>query len=331
MTTLDVYGMCNPLYDLQAEIKHELLQELGFVPGSMNLIDHEAQRAIVPQVYDGIVNSAPGGSGANTIALLSMLGAKTAYTGQIGDDDHGQLYVAGLEKVGIKANLGRSEGNTGICLVLITPDSERTMLTYLGRALDLTERAIHRDDLAHSQYLYITGYLWDTPGQKEAVTAAMAHANATGVKVAFSLSDPFCVGRHSEDFHQLIENHVDVLFGNDAEILALTGKATVREAMDSLTGKCGLVAVTCGKDGSELATASEHVHIDAVPVTAVDATGAGDAYAAGILFGLVRGCGLRAAGEIASLVAGQTVAHLGPRLPSVDHDAIEAIIRSSGV
>jgi sugar/nucleoside kinase (ribokinase family) len=323
--TIDIYGMCNPIFDLQAEVSHEKLGELGYAAGGMFLIDHEAQRALVPQVYDHIVNTAAGGSGANTIIMAAMLGAKCAYTGHLGADEHGRLYRQGMLDVGIRPNLGESDGDTGICVVLITPDAERTMITFLGLAQSLVAEDVNTEDLAASKYLYVTGYLWDTEGQKAAVKRAMAEANAHGVKVALSLSDPFCVNRHRDDFLALIDEHVDVLFGNDAEVLALTGATDVDDAARQLATRCGLVAVTVGKSGSILATPDDLVRIPVYKVEAVDSTGAGDAYAAGILFGLAEELPLSAAGRIASYVAGKVVGKLGPRLDTVDHDAIRLL------
>ncbi len=321
----DVFGMCNALHDIQAEVADSVLLELGLEKGSMNLIEHEQQRAIVPRVYDSIVNTEPGGSGANTMIGLAMLGGRACFTSHVGEDEHGELYRSGLAAKGVKPNLGTEPGDTGICLVLITPDAHRTMLTYLGRARDLVVQDVNVEDLCSSQYIYITGYLWDTPNQKEAVLHAMREANTAGVKVALSLSDPFCVNRHKEDFKQIIREHTDLVFGNYAEAQALTDTDNPYDAAHELATSCEVAAVTMDDKGSLIQHRDQRFEIPAYPVTAVDTTGAGDMYAAGLLYGLTQGLPLDVTGRIASYCAAKVVAQLGPRLDSIDLSAIEKL------
>ena len=321
----DVFGCCNALFDIQAEVPESVLQELGLEKGSMNLIEHEQQRAIVPKVYDSIVNTEPGGSGANTMIGLAMLGGKACFTSHVGEDEHGDLYRSGLAAKGVQPNLGTEPGDTGICLVLITPDAQRTMLTYLGRSRDLVVEDVNVEDLRSSRYIYITGYLWDTPNQKQAVLHAMREANASGVKVALSLSDPFCVHRHKEDFNHIIRDHTDLLFGNYAEAQALTDTNNPFDAARELAKHCDVAAVTMDDKGSLIQQGDRRYEIPAYPVTAVDTTGAGDMYAAGLLYGLTQGLPLDVTGRIASYCAAKVVAQLGPRLDSIDLSAIEKL------
>jgi sugar/nucleoside kinase (ribokinase family) len=314
----DVFGMCNALYDLVAEVDEGTLQEIGFEKGGMFLIDEEQQRQIVSKVYTQIVHSEAGGSGANTMLGIALLGGKTCYTSRVGPDEHGALYRESLASKGVDPHLGQGEGDTGISLILITPDTQRTMLTFLGEARALTKTDINTASLSQSKYLYITGYLWDTDNQKEAVLYAMAEANRASVKVALSLSDPFCVGRHKEDFHRLIDQHVDVVFGNAEEAMALTDTSSADEAVRALAEKSEVVAVTMGETGS-LVRQGETVHrIPTYAVHAVDTTGAGDMYAAGLLYGLTQNLPLERSGRIASYGAAQVVAKLGPRLSEID-------------
>src|SRR5205807_4802781 len=177
MKRFDVFGMCNALYDIQAEVPEEILDELGIVKGSMVLLEEDQQRAIVSRVYSHIVNSESGGSGANTMLGLGLLGGLACYTSRVGRDEHGDLYRAKLAEKGVKPNLGVGAGDTGICLVLITPDAQRTLLTFLGVARDLRKEDVNLDDLQASKYLYVTGYLCDTDNQKDAVLHAMREAN----------------------------------------------------------------------------------------------------------------------------------------------------------
>jgi len=319
----DVFGMCNALFDIQAEVGDETLGELGLAKGTMALIDEDEQRRIVPRIYTHIVNTEAGGSGANTMIGLALLGGTACYTSRVGNDEHGEGYRDGLQAKGVKPNLGMADGTTGICLVLVTPDAERTMGTYLGLARELTKEDVNVGDLRASKYLYVTGYLWDTDNQKEAVLHAMREANTAGVKVALSLSDPFCVDRHKDDFRRLLRAHVDVIFANAQEAQALTDTNDPRAAARALADYSDLVVVTMDAGGSLLVRGDETHEIPVYPVTPVDTTGAGDMYAAGLLYGLTQNLSLPVAGRIASYAAAQVVAKLGPRLESIDGAMIE--------
>ncbi len=325
MALYDVFGMCNPLYDLHVEATDELLATLGVAKGGMFLVSHEQQREMVPQVYDRIVAASPGGSGANTMIGLAQVGGKGVFTGHAGKDDHARLYREGLEARGIRANIGASEGDTGICVVLFTPDAERTMLTYLGRAQSLSRDDVDVDDLAASKYLYVTAYLWDTDTQKDAVQFAMAEANRTGVKVCLNLSDPFCVNRHKDELLGLVRGHVDVVMGNAHEVCHLTDCEDPRDGARKLAENAEIVAVTLDSAGSMIVEGGKEYAIPVYAVEAVDATGAGDAYAAGLLHGLSAGLPLDKAGRIASYVAGQVVAQVGPRLTDVDRHLLATL------
>jgi sugar/nucleoside kinase (ribokinase family) len=323
----DVFGMCNALYDIQAEVPDTVLGELGVEKGTMLLIDEEQQRRMVSAVYTHLVNTEPGGSGCNTMIGLAQLGGTACYTSRVGKDEHGDLYRAKLAELGVKPNLGVGEGDTGICLVLVSPDAQRTLCTFLGLSRHLCKDDVNTDDIRASKYIYITGYLWDTENQKEAVLHAMREANAAGVKVALSLSDPFCVNRHKEDFQRILSEHVDVLFGNWTEAQALTDTNDTHSAVLELAKHCEVAVVTMDDKGSLIAQGTTVHEIPVFPVKAVDTTGAGDMYAAGLLYGLTQGLPLDVTGRIASYCAAQVVAKLGPRLEEIDQRAIEAIKR----
>ena len=320
--SFDVFGMCNAIYDIQAELDDALLTELGVAKGSMQLVDDAQQKELAPKIIQHVVHSESGGSGANTMFGVALLGGRACYTSRVGTDEHGPLYRDGLAVRGVKPNLGVSEGETGLCLVLITPDAERTMCTSLGSARNLVPEDVNLDDLRASKYLYITGYLWDGPTQKEAVLLAMRAANEAGVKVAFSLADPFCVNRHKEDFLHLLRQHVDVVIGNHEEARALTGLDDTRAATRELARYADLAVVTMDRGGSLIQRGEETVQIPVHAVDAVDTTGAGDMYAAGILYGLTQGLPVEATGNIAAYAAAQVVAKLGPRLESLDPGVI---------
>ena len=245
----DVFGMCNALFDIQAEVKDETLQDLGLTKGTMSLISSDEQKQIVPRIYTHIVNTEAGGSGANTMIGVALLGGRTCYTSRVGNDEHGTIYRDGLAAQGVQPNLGIASGTTGISLILVTPDAERTMCTFLGLSRDLTRDDVNVEDLRNSKYLYVTGYLWDTDNQKEAVLFAMQSANKAGVKVALSLSDPFCVHRHKDDFLRLLKDHVDVIFANAQEAQALTDTDSPYDAVKVLALYADIVAITMDEKG----------------------------------------------------------------------------------
>ena len=322
MAKLNVYGMCNALYDLQAEVPDHLITDLGFEKGMMTLVGQDDHKRILPEIASMIVKAESGGSGANTMIGVAQLGGTAAYTSRIGTDDHGRLYRDGLQEKGVVTHLGVADGLTGVSVILITDDAPRTMLTSLALARELRREDINLDDLRNSEYLYVTGYLWDTEEQKDAVTYAMEEARKAGVKVAFSLSDPFCVNRHKEDFWNLIRSHVDLLFGNYTEAVALTGIEDWVGATVELARHCEVVAVTRDAEGAILQRGDEMVQVPALKITPVDSTGAGDIYASGVLYGLCHGLDLRESGMIASYIAGTLVSRLGPRLDEIDQHVI---------
>lgn len=322
----DVFGMCNPLYDIQAEVTDELLDEFGVKKGGMFLIDVDQQKQMIARIYDRIVNAESGGSGANTMIGISQLGGSACYAGKIGRDEHGALYEQSLRDKRVAVSVKSGDGVTGMSVILISPDSERTMCTYLGICRELGPQDVDLDALRNSAYLYVTGYLWDTESQKAAVLHAMSEARRAGVKVALSLSDLFCVSRHKQDFLGIIREHVDLVIGNHEEAQALTDTQNPHDAVQALGAYSDNCAITMGVNGSLLREGDRIVETPAYPVQAVDSTGAGDMYAAGLLYGLTHGVSLEKTGELAAYVAAQVVANLGPRLPAIDTEAVARIL-----
>lgn len=323
----DVFGMCNPLYDIQAEVQESLLAELGVQKGGMFLIDAEQQKRMVTRIYDHIVNAESGGSGANTMIGLSLLGGAACYAGKIGTDEHGTLYADSLRARDVTVSVSAGDGTTGICLVLLTPDAERTLCTYLGICRELGPDDIDIEAIQASKYLYVTGYLWDTDTQKAAVLRAMKAASESGVKVALSLSDPFCVNRHRADFLDIAGKYVDVLIGNHEEAQALMGVDTPREAIEATAAYCDLAVVTMGSEGALLREGNRVIESAPRRIHPVDTTGAGDMYAAGLLYGLTHGLSLEKTGVLASYVAAEVVGKLGPRLDTLDAEAVAKIVQ----
>ncbi len=322
----DVFVMCNPLYDIIAEIPEAILDEINVQKGGMFLIDGEQQKALVGKVSQHIVKAAPGGSGANTAIGIGQLGGKACYIGKVANDEHGTLYSDSLRSIGVDYPVKGGDGVTGISVILVTPDTERTMCTFLGICRELGPEDVDLEALRQSKYLYVTGFLWDTETQKAAVLHAMREAKKAGVKVAMSLSDSFCVGRHKADFTEITLELVDLLIGNQDEAQMLTDTKTPEEAIAACARLASNVAVTIGSKGSILWDGERLHEIPVTPITPVDANGAGDSYAAGLLYGLSNGLSWEKSGRLGAYTAGQVVSQLGPRLDSLDRAAIEAIL-----
>jgi len=314
----DVFGMCNALVDLQAQADEALLMQLGLEKGGMFLIDEAQRQELLQRLSGRVIHSEAGGSGANTMIGVALLGGTACYTSKVADDEHGAIYRRSLSDKGVKSNLAVGAGSTGVSFILLTPDAQRTMCTYLGASQQLHPDEVNIDDLRQSRYLYITGYMWDTETQKQSVLHAMHEANRAGVRVAFSLSDIFCVRRHKADFQHLLEQHVDVLIGNAAEVQELSDTDNPHDAASRLAEYCDVAVVTMDSRGALIRQGSTAYEIPAFRVQAVDATGAGDMYAAGLLYGLCRGWALDVAGRLAAYTAAQVVTKLGARLDSIE-------------
>jgi sugar/nucleoside kinase (ribokinase family) len=318
----DVVGIGNAIVDVIASAEDDFLERFGMTKGSMMLIDETQAEAIYEAMGPAMIVS--GGSAANTIAGIASLGGTPAYIGKVRNDDLGHAFrhdivAAGAHFVTPAAEAGAT---TARCLILVTPDSERTMNTFLGASVALSVDDIDADLIASSSITYLEGYLYDQPAAQAAFHEAARIAHAAGQRVALSLSDSFCVRRHRQAFLELIDRHVDILFCNEGEVVELYETDRWESAVERLRRAAGIVAVTRGAAGSVAISAGELVEIDAAEVLqVVDTTGAGDLYAAGFLFGLTRGASLEESGRLASIVAGEIVSHFGAR-PQADLDSL---------
>jgi sugar/nucleoside kinase (ribokinase family) len=257
-----------------------------------------------------------GGSAANTMAGIASFGGRAGYIGKVKDDRLGRVFGQDIRKVGVgfETSMAPDGPPTARCLVLVTPDAQRTMQTFLGASATLTPDDIDPDAVAAAQITYLEGYLWDPPPAKEAFVKAAGIAHAAGRQVALSLSDSFCVDRHREEFRRLIEEHVDVVFANEDEILSLYQTSDFEEAAEALQGNCDVAAVTRGASGSVILAPDERLAVEALTLgSVVDTTGAGDLFAAGFLFGLTRSRDLAECGRLGSLAAGEIIRHVGAR------------------
>ena len=315
MHSLDVYGICNPLIDLLSHVPEPFLGECGLEKDRMYLVEVEQQKSILIALaaQNLPIEFAPGGSGANTMIGIAQLGGRTAFTGKVGQDEYGDSYRDGLEAQGVKSCLGAGPGTTGSSLILVTPDAARTMNTHLGMCQQLEAADLDLEALRSSRYLYVTGYLWDTDTQKEAVRHALAKAKEFGVRVSLSLSDPFCVNRHRSDFIELLRESVDLVFCNQEEAFLLLDTDVSQDAVNQLGEWVETVVMTMGGRGSLIQHRGETVYVDALPVPVEDTTGAGDAFAAGYLYGMTHEKTPLESGRIASALAGAVIGHTGPR------------------
>ncbi len=315
--SLDVVGIGNALVDVLSHQDDEFVARLGVAKGAMTLVDTERSAELYELVDQRTTLS--GGSAANTVIGVSSLGGAAGYIGRVSEDDLGDVFVRDMADLGITYNTPRAPtiDPTGRCIVFITPDGERTLNTFLGASNGLTPDDVDLALVASSRIVFLEGYLWDPPQAKVAMRQAAA-VRAEGHRVALTLSDPFCVERHRQSFLDLIDDHVDILFANHVELMALFEVDDLDRAVDEVRGRVDLAAVTRNADGSLLVTEDRVVDVAAEPVDrVVDATGAGDLYASGVLFGLSRGLDLETCGRLGSIAAAEVISHVGPR-PEVE-------------
>lgn len=325
-----VYGVGNALVDIQAQVSDEMLERLKFDKGVMTLVDDETQQRVLAALDGVSVSRCAGGSAANTIIGVADFGGKAAYAGKTGRDDLGEFCLADMRKMGVTIEVPPAEGRTGTCVVLITPDAQRTMLTSLGVSSTLGPDDIDEAEIRKAQYVYVEGYLFTGDSTRAAAMKAIELAKSNGVKVAFTVSDPFLIQLYRDEFLALIEGPVDLLFCNQEEASSLTGIQDVIESAREIHRHAQNVALTRGANGSILMHEGEAIAIEGVTVDAVDTTGAGDMFAAGLLFGITSGLTWKQAGHLASHSAGRIVAQLGARLQNRFSPAeIEALMQLS--
>ena len=311
---LDVVGIGNAILDVLANVDDAFLDEHGMVKGSMTLIDAEQAEALYARMGQGVECS--GGSAANTIVGLVSLGGRGAYIGKVKSDPPGRAFTGDIRAAGVEfATPQASSGPpTGRCLVLVSPDAQRTLQTFLGASAHLGPDDIDPDAIARARITYLEGYLWDPPQAKRAFLKAARIAHEAGRKVALTLSDSFCVDRHRDSFLDLVSNHVDVLLANEDEIVSLYQSRSFDEAVQRLRRDCEMAALTRGERGSVVVAGGEVDRIDPDPVERpVDTTGAGDLYASGFLFGLTHGYDPVDCGRIGSIAAAEVIRHFGAR------------------
>ncbi len=322
----DILGIGNAIVDVVARADNAILSKHGMRKGSMALIDAAAAEALYAAMPPGQESS--GGSAANTCAVAAALGARVGYLGKIADDTLGAVFRHDIAAAGVHFPSAPLVGGapTARCLILVTPDGQRTMNTYLGACIGFGEADVDTALVADAAVLYLEGYLFDPPAAQEAFRRAAAAAHAAGRKVALSLSDPFCVDRHRAAFRELMRRDVDILFANEAEITSLYEVNRFEEAVAIAREKVALAALTRSEAGSLIVRGEETVPVAPEPVRVVDTTGAGDAYAAGFLAGFAADRPLAVCGRLGSLAAAEVISHYGARPESDLRDLASKVI-----
>jgi fructokinase len=319
--TLDILGIGNAIVDVLARAEDGFLARHGMTPGAMALIDAGRAEAIYAAMGPGLESS--GGSAGNTCAVAAGLGAKVGFLGKVADDLLGQAFAHDIRAVGVHFPTAPLSGGapTARCLILVSPDGQRTMNTFLGACVTFGEEDVDEAAVSAAAVTYMEGYLFDPPAAQAAFHRAAKLAHAAGRKVSMTLSDSFCVGRHRDAFRDFVAGQTDILFANEAEILSLYETDSFEEAMERVRAEVGIAALTRSERGSVIVAGGETITVAAEPAKVVDTTGAGDAYAAGFLAALTRGLPLPECGRWGSVAAAETIGHFGAR-PQADLKAL---------
>lgn len=317
-----VLAIGNALVDVITAAPPEFLADRGIAKGSMRLIPADEAEALYAAM--GLGREISGGSAANTVAGMAALGARTAFVGRVAADQLGSVFAHDIRAAGVDFTTAPSAGGppTGRCLIIVTPDGDRTMNTYLGACQELSEADLDDASVAAAQILYLEGYLWDPPAPRAAMQKAIAVARANNRKVAFTLSDVFCVEGHRADFQQLLAGHVDLMFGNEHEVCALYQTQSLDEAMAELAKHACIAVVTRSAAGAiVLEGGNRHVVAGEKVEKLVDSTGAGDMFAGGFMAGMVEGRSLPDCARIGCITAAEVISHYGAR-PEADLKAL---------
>ena len=313
--SLDVYGVGNTLVDILVNVSDELLASLGFAKGVMTLVDLDTQQRVLEALGDNPRHRCAGGSAANTILGIASFGGTTAYTGKMGDDELGHFCLDDMRAAGVEVELPFSDGPTGTCVVLVTDDAQRTMLTHLGVSADVGPDDVVDHEVQRAAVVYVEGYLFSAETPHQAARRAIALATEAPGLLALTVSDAFLIDSHREEFLELIRGPVDLLFCNEDEAQSLLQNQDTRACATALGQTTRRVAITLGANGALLVEDGQMTEVPGVPTEAIDTTGAGDMFAAGVLFGLTNGLTFQQAAQLATHVASRIVSQMGARLP----------------
>ncbi|MBU8544361.1 MULTISPECIES: adenosine kinase [Roseomonadaceae] len=320
---LDLLGIGNAIVDVLARAEDGFLAGQGMAKGGMALIDTAAAERIYAAMGPGVEGS--GGSAANTCAVAAALGARVGFLGKVAADELGKVFGHDIQAAGVHFPTAPLSGGapTARCLILVTPDGQRTMNTFLGACVAFGPDDVSEAEVVSAAVTYLEGYLFDPPEAKAAFFKASRAAHAAGRQVALTLSDPFCVGRHRAAFQDFVKNETDILFANEAEILSLYETDDLAAAIAKVRTEVSLAAITLSEKGSLVVAGDQEWRVAAVPTQVVDTTGAGDAYAAGFLAALAQGKPMAECGRWGSVAAAEVISHFGAR-PQADLKALVA-------
>jgi len=324
--TYDVVAIGNAIVDILAQADDAFIEEIGVTKGSMQLMFSPAEAdALYAKMGPG--REVSGGSAANTVAGIAAMGGKCAFIGQVADDQLGTVFAHDIRAAGVDFDTATRAGDptTARCLIFVTPDGQRTMNTFLGASQFLPAAAIDEALIASGAILYLEGYLWDPEEPRAAMRRAIQIARDNGRKVAFTLSDVFCISRHGDDFRTLIaDGMIDILFANESELLALCEHESFEDAVAHIHGKVPLLVVTRGEHGAMALSGTDRIEVGAAPIERlVDTTGAGDLFAAGFLHGQAKGLSIEASLRLGAIGAAEIIQHYGAR-PEGDLKALAA-------
>lgn len=311
--TYDVYGIGNALVDILVEVDDSLLKELNLTKCQSHIVGHEHAKAVLDRIKYAKAKICAGGSVPNTIAGVAMLGGKTALFSKIGNDEYGYFYEKETTAVGVASKMKKCDHLTGYCIVFITPDAERTFVVHYGAAAQITKEEINEDDIKTSAAIHIESYQFDHPQTKPVCLHVMELAKKHDKMISIDLSDSGVVRRNKEELKNIIRNYGDVVFANEQEAKELTGKGP-EEAVSELAGWCDIAIVKMGANGSLIQNKNQTIKINAIKANVIDTTGAGDAYAAGFLYGFTKGMALEECGNLGSKLASKVVSQIGARL-----------------
>ncbi len=325
----DVFGVGNAIVDTLAQVDDQLIGDLGINKGGMSLMDSENQAKVLGKLDHKNLKLASGGSAANTMVAIAQSGGTGIYSGKVAHDTNGEFYKQDMEETGIKfpVPLAPETGlPTGTCVVLTTPDAERTMCTHLGISTTLDKSEIDLDLLAQSKCSYIEGYLWDAEGPRAACVEAFEQSKKLGVRAAFTFSDAFLIGRYSDDFHKVVADYCDIIFCNSDEAKQFFGTESIDDCTTKMAAICDLAFITDGPNGCYVVEKGNVTNVAGFPVKAIDTNGAGDSFAGGALYGLTNGMTSAQAAKWGNYFASRVVENIGPRIDGSMKEHVTSVV-----
>jgi sugar/nucleoside kinase (ribokinase family) len=325
----DVFGVGNAIVDTLAQVNDQMIADLALNKGSMSLMDTASQAKVLTHLEHQNLKLASGGSAANTMVAIAQSGGTGIYFGKVAHDTNGEFYKQDMESVGIRFPVPpapEASLPTGTCVVLTTPDAERTMCTHLGISTTLHKSDIDADLLARSKISYIEGYLWDADEPRAACIESFEQSKRLGVKAAFTFSDAFLIDRFADDFHQVVSAYCDIVFCNSDEARQFFGTDDIDECNSRMAEICELAFITNSEEGCHVIENGQVTKVDGFPVTAVDTNGAGDAFAGGTLFGLTNGMTANQAAKWGNYFASRVVEMIGARLDDDMNKHVKSVV-----